>query len=272
MYYPEGMKARVSPVQSIEPHRILAPTRDLNREPLGPQSRVVTTTLPLHTTTLPLHTLHYRCTHYTTAAHFVLLRFDFDLKSYLKWICFAFESPKMTHYLTSMHTFYLTLFLRYSTSSFRGLTLINLLALKVVRGEYFPTIRKPFLFNFYWHSFYLVPFCGYSISKFPGFDLWSLEVIQCQNYFPQIEISGTCIDTFSLSRTVFEIFDFKLFRVWPWPLKVIWCRKIVCEANIWLHICFYEHYNLCNYRFRENIGQSLEGRSKWRILTFWRSR
>ena len=49
MYYPKGMKARVSPVQSIEPHRILAPTRDLNREPLGPQSRVVTTILPLHT-------------------------------------------------------------------------------------------------------------------------------------------------------------------------------------------------------------------------------
>ena len=50
MYYFEGMKARVSPVQSIEPHRILAPTRDLNREPLSPQSRVVTTILPLHTT------------------------------------------------------------------------------------------------------------------------------------------------------------------------------------------------------------------------------
>ena len=49
MYYPEGMKARVSPVHSIEPHRILAPTRDLNREPLGSQSRVVTTILPLHT-------------------------------------------------------------------------------------------------------------------------------------------------------------------------------------------------------------------------------
>ena len=28
----------------------------------------------------------------------------------------------------------------------------------------------------------------------------------------------TSIDTFNLSRTVFEIFDFKLFRVWPWPL------------------------------------------------------
>ena len=49
MYYPEGMKARVSPVQSIEPNRILAPIRDLNQEFLGPQSRVVTTILPLHT-------------------------------------------------------------------------------------------------------------------------------------------------------------------------------------------------------------------------------
>ena len=28
----------------------------------------------------------------------------------------------------------------------------------------------------------------------------------------------TYIDTFSLSRTVIEIFDFKVFRVWPWPL------------------------------------------------------
>ena len=46
MYYPEGMKARVSPVQSIEPHRILAPTRDSNQEPPGPESRVVTTILP----------------------------------------------------------------------------------------------------------------------------------------------------------------------------------------------------------------------------------
>ena len=52
MYYPEGMKARVSPVQSIEPHRILAPTRDLNLESSGPQSRVVTTILPLHTNRL----------------------------------------------------------------------------------------------------------------------------------------------------------------------------------------------------------------------------
>ena len=28
----------------------------------------------------------------------------------------------------------------------------------------------------------------------------------------------TSMDTISLSRTVLEIFDFKVFRVWPWPL------------------------------------------------------
>ena len=62
MYYPEGMKARVSPVQSIEPHRILAPTRDSNQEPLGPQFRVVTTILALHT-----------CgDRYTTTAHIMV--------------------------------------------------------------------------------------------------------------------------------------------------------------------------------------------------------
>ena len=49
MYYPEGMKVRVSHVQSIEPHRILALTRDLNPGPPGPESKVVTTILPLHT-------------------------------------------------------------------------------------------------------------------------------------------------------------------------------------------------------------------------------
>ena len=46
---PRRVKARVSPVQSIKPHRILAPTRDSNQEPPGSESRVVTTILPLHT-------------------------------------------------------------------------------------------------------------------------------------------------------------------------------------------------------------------------------
>ena len=43
------MKAQVSPVQSIKPHRILAPTRDWTPGPPGPESKVVTTILLLHT-------------------------------------------------------------------------------------------------------------------------------------------------------------------------------------------------------------------------------
>ena len=42
-------KVRVSPVQSIERHRILSPTQYSNQGPPGPQSRVVTTILPLLT-------------------------------------------------------------------------------------------------------------------------------------------------------------------------------------------------------------------------------
>ena len=49
----------------------------------------------------------------------------------------------------------------------------------------------------------------------------------------------TPIDTFSLSRTVFEIFDFNVFRVWPWPLEVIRGRKysLYSKAHTWLLIC-----------------------------------
>ena len=48
----------------------------------------------------------------------------------------------------------------------------------------------------------------------------------------------TSIDTFSLSRTVFEIFDFKVFRVWPWPLEVTWGQNYFChsKAHTWLPI------------------------------------
>ena len=51
---PRKNEGSVSFVPSIEPHRILAPTRDLNQIPLGPQSGVVTTVLPLHTKLLLL--------------------------------------------------------------------------------------------------------------------------------------------------------------------------------------------------------------------------
>ena len=74
-------------------------------------------------------------------------------------------------------------------------------------------------------SLYLVPFSRYSILKFSGFDLdlWPLGGHLRSKIFSPFESPYrtsylTSIDTFSLSRTVFEIFDFKIFRVWPWPL------------------------------------------------------
>ena len=65
----------------------------------------------------------------------------------------------------------------------------------------------------------------YLTSKFLGFDLdlWPLEVTwgpKIYMLFERLYMTSylTSIDTFSLSRTVFEIFEFKIFRVWPWPL------------------------------------------------------
>ena len=50
----------------------------------------------------------------------------------------------------------------------------------------------------------------------------------------------TSIDNISLSRTDFEIFDFKVFKVWPWPLTPIGhlgSKKIYhLKAHIWLPI------------------------------------
>ena len=50
----------------------------------------------------------------------------------------------------------------------------------------------------------------------------------------------TSMNTISLSRTVFEIFDSKVFRVWPWPLTskghLIQNFSYYSKAHIWLPI------------------------------------
>ena len=50
----------------------------------------------------------------------------------------------------------------------------------------------------------------------------------------------TSMDTISLSRTVFEIFDFEVFRVWPWPLTPkghLGSKKLyLSKGPIWLPI------------------------------------
>ena len=73
--------------------------------------------------------------------------------------------------------------------------------------------------------FYLVPFSIYSTSKFLGFDLdlWPLKVVWGRKFLYHLKAHimtsySTSMDNISVSRTVFEIFDFKVFRVWHWPL------------------------------------------------------
>ena len=143
-------------------------------------------------------------------------------------IFFPFESPYMASYLTSIDIFSLSR------------TVFEIFHFKIVsvwpwpltfrghlRSKIFFPFESPFMTSYLTSidTFYLVPFLRYLTSKFLGFDLdlWPLEVTWGQKYFfhskahiwlPNI----TSIDTFSLSRTVFEIFDFKVFRVWPWPL------------------------------------------------------
>ena len=73
-------------------------------------------------------------------------------------------------------------------------------------------------------SLCLVPFSRYWTLKFLGFDLdpWPPKVIWGQKVLfhsksPYMTSYLSSMDNISPSRTVFEIFDFKVFRVWPWP-------------------------------------------------------
>ena len=80
----------------------------------------------------------------------------------------------------------------------------------------------------------------------------------------------TSMDNFSLSRTVFEIFDFKVFRVWPWPLtpkghlgsnKNHIIRKFIYDFLF----DFYGQHLSISYRFRGIQLLSFQGLT----LTFY---
>ena len=73
----------------------------------------------------------------------------------------------------------------------------------------------------------------------------------------------TSMDTISLSRTVLEIFDFKVFRVWPWPLTP-WGHLesnffILFESPYDFLFVFYEQCFSIFYRFRDIQLQSFQG-------------
>ena len=132
-----------------------------------------------------------------------------------------FESPYMTSYLTSIDTFSLSP------------TVFEIFDFKVIRVWPWP-----------------LTFSGHLGSKiFPPFES------------PCMTSYLTSIDTFSLSPTVFEIFDFKVIRVWPWPLtfsgssgvkNIFTFRKPIHDflSN------FYWHFLSISYRFGDIRLQS----------------
>ena len=123
-------------------------------------------------------------------------------------------------------------------------------------------------------SLYLVPFSRYSTSKFLGFDLdfWPGH-LGSTNFLPferpYMTSYLTSMDTISLSRTVFEKFDFKISRVWPWPLtlKSHLGSSVIChlessgvrKAIYDFLFDFYGHHLSISYRFRYIRLQSFKG-------------
>ena len=126
---------------------------------------------------------------------------------------------------------YLVLFSRYSTSKFSGFDL-DFWPLNVIWGRKILYYSKAHIWLPIWllwtPSLYLVPFSRYSTSKFLGFDLdlrpikviWSQKIVCHSVVHIWLPIWLLWTTKGSLSRTVLEIFDFKVFRVWPWTLTL----------------------------------------------------
>ena len=118
--------------------------------------------------------------------------------------CIQFERPYMTSYLTAIDTL-----LSISLSR----TVFEIFDFKVLRVWHPPLTPKGHLGS----------------KKFIPFER------------PYLTSYLTSMDTVSLSCTVLEIFDFKVFRVWPWPLtprNQLGSKNIVYHSKdyIWLPI------------------------------------
>ena len=140
----------------------------------------------------------------------------FEGQSRLK-IFSTFESLYMTPYLTSIDIFFLSLTV-FEVFEFIFKVWPWPLTFKGhLRSKIFSPFESPYITSYLtWHflsisyrfwdiRFQHLTFRGHLRSKILPFES------------PYITSYLTSIDTFSLSCTVFEIFDFKVFRVWLWP-------------------------------------------------------
>ena len=140
-----------------------------------------------------------------------------------------FESPYMTSYLTSM----------YNISLSR--TVFEIFDVKVFRVRPWPLTPKGHLgskqfipFESPYMTSYLTSMYNISLSR-TVFEIFDVKVFRVRPWpltpkghlgskqfipfeSPYMTSYLTSMYNISLSRTVFEIFDVKIFRVWPWPL------------------------------------------------------
>ena len=146
------------------------------------------------------------------------------LKGHLNWkILSPFESPYMTSYLTSIDTFSLS-----------------------------RTIFE--IFDFKVSSVWPWPL---TFRSHPRSEIFSPLESSYMTFY------SIYIDTFSLSRTVFDIFDFKVFRVWLWPLTfkghMNWKIFSPFESPYMTsYLIFYWHFLSISYHFRDIRLQSFK--------------
>ena len=176
-----------------------------------------------------------------------------------------FERPYMTSYLTSMDTISLSR------------TVFEIFDFKIFRVWPWPLTPKGHLgsnkimpFERPYMTSYLTSNDTISLSRtvfeifdFKVFRVWpwpltlkghlgSTKIIPFER--PYMTSYLTSMDTISLSRTVFEIFDFKVFRVWPWPLTLkshLGSKKnyTIRKAIYDFLFDFYGHHLSISYRF-----------------------
>ena len=189
--------------------------------------------------------------------------------------CIQFERPYMTSYLTAMDTL---------LSIFLSRTVFEIFDLKVFRVWPWPltprghlgsknciSLERPYMTS------YLTSMDTISLSRnvfeifdFKVFRVWPRPLTPKGHMGSKMFIPFerpymtsylTFIDTIFLSHTVLEIFDFKVFRVWPWPLtpkghlgskKFYTIRKAIYDFLF----DFYGHHLSISYRSRDIRLQS----------------
>ena len=204
--------------------------------------------------------------------------FDFEVFRVWPWpltfrghlrsnICSLFESPYMTSYLTSIDIFSLsrTVFEIFDFKVFRVWPWPLIFRVHLTSNTFSP-FESPYMIS------YLTPIDTFSLYR-TVFEIFGIKVFRVwlwpltfrghprSKIFQLFESSYmtsylTPIDIFSLSRTVFEIFDFRGFRVWPWPLTVMGSPDVKHISTIWKSIydfLFNSHWHFLSisYRFRD---------------------